>query len=225
MIDAAARLFDPLALLLVGGGSLVAAIIPSTREDLRSAINALGPLLRARPAADAAVAELGLGEIERIVELKGIGCADHVHTVSPFVRRAALKLVDAPTADEFAAWARTELGDRAVRHGSAQRVWRSAAEAAPAVGMIGTVIGLIGMFAVMDDPASVGPAMALAMLTTLYGLLVSAVFAGPVAARLDRLSEAERRWQEAALARLEALARADPLGSREWLRRRMRVAG
>ena len=63
------------------------------------------------------------------------------------------------------------------------------ADAAPALGMAGTVIGLIGMFAAMDDPALMGPAMALAMLTTLYGLVLGAVLFGPIASRLERLSD------------------------------------
>src|SRR3546814_5904364 len=65
--------------------------------------------------------------------------------------------------------------------------------------MIGTVVGLVGMFIAMDDPATIGPAMALALLTTLYGLFVSAVIATPIAGRLERLSIAERRWKVAAL--------------------------
>ena len=63
------------------------------------------------------------------------------------------------------------------------------------MGMIGTVIGLILMFAQMNDPAAMGPAMAIAMLTTLYGLILAFGIAGPVAARLERLSEAECAWQ------------------------------
>src|SRR3546814_20201222 len=76
------------------------------------------------------------------------------------------------------------------------------------------------MFIAMDDPATIGPAMALALLTTLYGLFVSAVIATPIAGRLERLSIAERRWPVAALARLEALARAEaPATTSGWLLR------
>ena len=81
------------------------------------------------------------------------------------------------------------------------------ADVAPNAGMIGTVIGLVGMFVAMDDPAHIGGPMAMALLTTLYGLLVSAVIAGPIAARLERLSAAELRWQRAVVDRLDALAR------------------
>jgi chemotaxis protein MotA len=93
------------------------------------------------------------------------------------------------------------------------------------MGMIGTVIGLVAMFASMDDPARMGPAMALAMLTTLYGLLFGTLVFGAVAARLERLSEAELRWQRAALARIEALARSEAGGAELWLKHSARTSG
>ena len=223
MIEAAARLFDPWALLLVAGGTTIAAALTATREDLRRALLALGPLVRARPAMDALVCARALGDIERVAEAKGVGCADHVHTECRFIRKAALRLADAPSAEAFARWARDELDERALRHHEALGVWRAAADSAPAMGMLGTVLGLIAMFARMDDPDAIGSAMALAMMTTFYGLLLSGLVAGPIAARLERLSAAELHWQRRAVGRLEALARADPAAARDWIRQRLRV--
>ena len=225
MLELAARLLDPMALLLVLGGTVATAAMRGTREDVARALAALGPLLRTRPARDALVAQRAVREIEQIAERKGTACADHVKTDSAYMRRAAIQLADAPSAEWFAEWAERDLADRAARHEGGVSIWRAAAESAPAMGMIGTVMGLIGMFLAMDDPATIGPAMALALLTTLYGLLLSAVVAGPIAGRLERLSAAERRWQGAALARLEALARAEaPATTGEWLRQRARAA-
>ena len=65
------------------------------------------------------------------------------------------------------------------------------------------------MFARMDDPAAMGPGMAIAMLTTLYGLVLAFAICGPVAARLQRLSDAECAWQARTVERLVALARAE----------------
>ena len=118
-----------------------------------------------------------------------------------------------------------DLAARAARHENAAAVWRAAAEAAPSLGMLGTVLGLIAMFAAMDDPATLGPAMALALLTTLYGIVFGTLLFGPAAARLERLSQAELRWQKAALARLEKLARAEIHTTHEWLKRRNRAEG
>lgn len=208
MFDIATRLIDLPSLALVLAGSAIAAGLRSTREDLRRALAALRPLLAARPALDTLTARRDLRRIEAVVRNKGLAAAERVRLDGAFSRRAVLRLVDAPHPDAFAGWAAADLEERAARHEAAPGVWRAAADAAPAMGMIGTVIGLIGMFAAMDDPDRIGAAMALAMLSTLYGLL-GGVAGGLVAARLERLAALERRWQRVALARLEALARAE----------------
>jgi chemotaxis protein MotA len=140
------------------------------------------------------------------------------------VRQAALRLADTPNAAAFSEWANEELRARHDRHAAAAAVWRAAADAAPNMGMIGTVLGLVAMFASMDDPTRMGPAMAIAMLTTLYGLVLGTLLFGSVASRLERLSQAELRWQAAILTRLERLARGDSPESVLWLKRRARAA-
>lgn len=71
-------------------------------------------------------------------------------------------------------------------------MFKSIAEAAPAMGMIGTLIGLVQMLANMDDPKSIGPAMAVALLTTLYGAIIANAIALPIAAKLKAISANER---------------------------------
>ena len=220
MIEAAAQLVDPTSLLLVAGGSILSAALRSTGEDVARAVRSVVPLLRANPSRDSLAARRAVRQLERIAELKGTSCADQIDTESRFVRAAALRLADAPSAAAFSDWAEEELEARRARHDAAVSVWRAAADAAPNMGMIGTVLGLIGMFSAMDDPARMGPAMALAMLTTFYGLVLGTVLFGPFAARLERLSEAELAWQTQALARLEALAGAEASKAGKWLKRR-----
>jgi chemotaxis protein MotA len=225
VIETMVRMIDPAALALVAGGSLVVAALRSTREDLAGAAGALRPLLFAAPVRDEAVARIAVRQVERLAELQGIACIDRVGPESAFVRSAALKLIDVASVDAFAAWQTDELEARRIRHHSAAAFWRTAADAAPSMGMIGTVIGLIGMFAALDDPSGLGPAMALAMLTTLYGLIFGVLLFGSVASRLERLSKAELRWQRNVVARLETLAREDVRTTDQWLKRRARAAG
>jgi chemotaxis protein MotA len=225
VFDSALRMFDPLALLLVAGGSLLLAGFRATGGDVGRAFRALRPLLRANPARDELDARRAVRRIERIASTKGVACADRAESESRFVRRAALNICDAPSADAFAAWAAEELDGRRARHGGAIALWRAAADTAPSMGMIGTVIGLVGMFAAMDDPARMGPAMALAMLTTLYGLVLGTLVFGAIAARLERLSDAELRWQAAVLARIERLARSEAGGAELWLKHSARTGG
>jgi chemotaxis protein MotA len=203
------RFFDPLSLLIVFGGSALAAAARSTRADISRALSALGPLFSAKPELDAHAALVAVNRIEKLAEVRSIACADRVRTAELFLRRAARRLSDAASADSFAYWSREELDQRARRHAGAIAFWRAGADAAPAMGMIGTIIGLIQMFAAMDDAARIGPAMALALLTTLYGVILSSALAGPIAERLQRLSDVEIAWQRSALERLERIARAE----------------
>jgi len=66
-----------------------------------------------------------------------------------------------------------------------QRIFKALGDAAPAFGMIGTLVGLVQMLANMDDPSAIGPSMAVALLTTLYGAVVANLIALPVADKLD----------------------------------------
>ncbi|MEL6791276.1 MAG: MotA/TolQ/ExbB proton channel family protein [Pseudomonadota bacterium] len=65
-----------------------------------------------------------------------------------------------------------------------EQIFRAMGEAAPAFGMIGTIVGLVKMLWTMDDPSTIGPAMAIALLTTLYGALAAYAFALPIADKL-----------------------------------------
>jgi len=78
------------------------------------------------------------------------------------------------------------------RHEVGQGMFKRMAVMAPAMGMIGTLIGLVQMLANMSDPASIGPAMAIALLTTLYGAIIANAFAQPLADKLARASQMER---------------------------------
>lgn len=78
------------------------------------------------------------------------------------------------------------------RHEIGQSMFKNMAAVAPAMGMIGTLVGLVQMLANMSDPASIGPAMAVALLTTLYGAVIANAFAIPIAEKLARASSMER---------------------------------
>jgi chemotaxis protein MotA len=76
--------------------------------------------------------------------------------------------------------------DRAVeRHTLGAKIFSSIADVGPAMGMIGTLVGLVAMLSNMDDPKSIGPAMAVALLTTLYGAMMANMIAIPIADKLS----------------------------------------
>ncbi len=198
---------DPIAIPLVFGGAVLVAALRSTGRDLTRAVSALWPLCAMRADAEASAARVAVNRIVEKTSASGIATADRVPVVEHFIAKAAARLSDSHDPRGFVKWAEAELAARAERHAAVHAVWRSVADAAPAMGMIGTVIGLIRMFSAMDDPAAIGPGMALALLTTLYGVIAANCIAGPIAARLERLSRAELLWQKQALERLSTIAR------------------
>ncbi|MBW6508747.1 MAG: MotA/TolQ/ExbB proton channel family protein [Desulfuromonadales bacterium] len=77
------------------------------------------------------------------------------------------------------------------RHDKGAEIFSTFAAYSPAMGMIGTLIGLVQMLQTMDDPSTIGPAMALALLTTFYGAVIANIIANPIAGKLKLRSTSE----------------------------------
>lgn len=198
---------DPLALGFVLAGSFAVAAMRARSGEISAAFAALRPMLRAHPQADARAAMRAVQRVEAIAEAKSIVCADRVATTAPFLRQAIVHLSDARSSVAYARWAEETLEERATRHQGVIAFWTSFADAAPAMGMIATVVGLVRMFAHLDDPRAIGAPMASALIATLTGLILANLIAGPIAARLTRLSEDESVWQRRVLDHFTTLAR------------------
>lgn len=124
----------------------------------------------------------------------GVLALDHVLPVidsEPFLQRAIAMTVDGATPhqiDQVLAQEIDAVQDLRHRHAG---VLRRAAEVAPSMGLIGTLIGLIQLLGNLNDPSSIGPAMAVALLTTFYGAILAYMVLAPIAAKLERNAEAE----------------------------------
>ncbi len=86
----------------------------------------------------------------------------------------------------------SELDSLADRHARGKSILDAITKYAPAFGMIGTLFGLVIMLQNMDDPSKIGPGMAVAILTTLYGAIVANLFSGPLGDKLAKRSEEEQ---------------------------------
>src|SRR3546814_3617509 len=122
----------------------------------------------------------------RIAQRHGVIALDRSVIRDPDVAVAVAAIVDGAGPDEIATLLAEQRETRDDRHATAADVWDAAAELAPAMGMIGTMIGLVGMFTAMDDPQSIGGAMAIAPLTTLSGAVLASLVAMPVAGRVTQ---------------------------------------
>ena len=207
MLGILAHLLNPLTLLAMVRGCLLMAIIQNGPSDFGRSFAALGALFTSDPDRDMLLARATMNKVDHIANLRGLSCTDRVKAADPFLAHAIRKLADTQQVDRFELWAEQALADRAMRHERVHKFWLSIADAAPAMGMAGTIIGLVGMFASMDDPARIGPAMALALLTTLYGVVLANFIAAPIATRLADLSERELMWQRELCRRMLVVAR------------------
>jgi chemotaxis protein MotA len=107
-----------------------------------------------------------------------------------FMQKGVDMLVDGHDADVVRGTLQKDIQLTSERHETGVGMMMALADVAPAMGMIGTLIGLVAMLSNMDDPKSIGPAMAVALLTTLYGAFLANVIATPIASKLQlRLAE------------------------------------
>jgi len=109
-----------------------------------------------------------------------------------FLLRGLEMVIGGSARDEIQSVMELELSYIDERHVSGKKIIDSVAAAAPAFGMIGTLIGLIQMLRTLDDPSKIGAGMSVALLTTLYGAIVANMFCIPLAGKLADRNEQEQ---------------------------------
>lgn len=136
--------------------------------------------------------------IDEIVQLAtvnrkdGLLALEKITISDPFLDEGVKMLIDGGTAEVVKQSMTKNMRGIVERNALSEKVWRSMGDAAPAFGMIGTVIGLVAMMANMDDPKTIGTAMATALLTTLWGSALSNIVFLPVADKLKYRSTTEK---------------------------------
>ena len=100
-------------------------------------------------------------------------------------------LLEGATGDEIEPIMQGEMQAAARRHTRTVGVLRKAAEISPAMGLIGTLVGLVQMLGNLSDPSTIGPSMAVALLTTFYGAVLANMVFTPLASKLERNSSEE----------------------------------
>ncbi len=111
---------------------------------------------------------------------------------NPFFKKVVQTCADGRDLDYIRKILTQEMAQSIQREEVGARVFQAIGEAAPAFGMFGTLVGLVQMLSNISDPTTIGPAMAVALLTTLYGVLLANLIALPIAAKLEDKSQRER---------------------------------
>ncbi len=137
--------------------------------------------------------------IEQIVQLgekarkESIVALEKVQVSNKFLARGVMMVADGTELSLLRSVLDIDTAITQQRHWRGQEVLKQMGTYAPAFGMIGTLIGLVQMLQNMDDPSSIGPAMAVALLTTMYGSFLANVIFLPMAKKLEQRSEDETR--------------------------------
>ncbi|MEA1924150.1 MAG: MotA/TolQ/ExbB proton channel family protein [Pseudomonadota bacterium] len=199
---------DAPSLLVVGGGSVAAMLIAF---PLGTVIGSIKIALKAFFSPKQSPDEV----IERIVDLaikarkESIIALEKEEIEDPFLAKGIRLVVDGTAPNLVSSILRTEIGFMKQRHLSGQSVFKFLGGMAPAYGMIGTLIGLVQMLQSLDDPSSIGPAMAIALLTTFYGALLANIIALPIAEKLGGKSGDEVLMMEVTIQGVLAILEGD----------------
>ena len=114
----------------------------------------------------------------------------------PFMKKGIMLVVDGTDPELVRGILETELTCLEDRHKKVIGFWEKWAELGPAWGMIGTLIGLVNMLNNMEDASSIGPSMAVALITTLYGSIIANWLCGPVASKMKVNNDLEVMMKE-----------------------------
>lgn len=182
----------PSIMIVLGGTFAVTTISFSFAEIWRAQSVVMGALMRrAVEPADAARHALQLADRARRQGRLALQSPVAREGLNGFQRKAMQLAIDGMAADEMERILRQDAQAIVQRHAKSASVLRKAAEVAPAMGLIGTLVGLVQMLGNLDDPSAIGPGMALALLTTFYGAVLANMVFAPLAAKLERNSEEE----------------------------------
>ena len=121
----------------------------------------------------------GLARKGGLLSLEGKEVSDE------FLGKGIQLLVDGHDPDVVRTLLSKEMKLASERHDTGITIFKAMGDVGPAMGMIGTLIGLVAMLANMDDPKSIGPAMAVALLTTLYGAMMATMLMLPISDKLS----------------------------------------
>ncbi len=130
---------------------------------------------------------------------------DEYYSRDPFFGNLMRMLIDGQDIEEIKSNAETALMKIEQDLSTEVSVWEALGELFPAFGMIGTLIGLIQMLQNLNDPSALGPGMAVAMITTLYGAILANVLCVPIAKKLKLFKDLNLLFKEAYILTVEAI--------------------
>ena len=183
-------------LFTIGGafaGTLIANPLPRVIQALTAAVKVFMP-----PKIDLTDAISKIINLSNLARKEGLLALEEAanNMDDPFLKKGVMLVVDGAEAELVRNILETEMSYIENRHASVRGVWEFLGNAGPAWGMIGTLIGLVLMLGDMSDIGSLGPKMAVTLLTTFYGSIIANLIALPIAGKLKIYSAEEMLLKE-----------------------------
>ncbi len=182
--------FNVPSLLIVIGGSLFVVLAKFNVSQFIGAIKVAGRAFRFKlPDTEASISELV--ELATLARKQGLLALEEKEISQPFLASGIQLLIDGHPQETVKAILEKERVLTLDRNRWGAKVFSALGDVGPAMGMIGTLIGLVAMLGNMSDPKSIGPSMSIALLTTLYGAILANVICIPISQKLVNQSELE----------------------------------
>lgn len=172
------------SILIVFGGGIMATLIRFSLKGVVSAFIQGSKLGFAGNMSDPRTLIEEIVEVADVMRRQGPLGLEKVETKDQFLAMGIRMIADGYSPEHIADTLEKERDLTIERLEEGARVYKALGDSGPAFGMIGTLVGLVQMLQAMDDPSAIGPAMAVALLTTLYGALISNVICLPVMEKL-----------------------------------------
>lgn len=185
---------NPPSILIVVGGTMLVVLAKFSISQFFNAFKVAARAFKFRmPDTRKSIEELV--DVANVARKEGVLGLEDREVSSSFLGQGIQMLVDGQNASTIKQLLSKERLLTLEHNRSGAKVFTAMADVAPAMGMIGTLIGLVQMLSNMEDPKSIGPAMAVALLTTLYGAMIATMIATPIADKLSLRMTEEARLQ------------------------------
>jgi chemotaxis protein MotA len=197
-------------LLLVLGGTFACTLVQFSTGDIQAALQGARSVMFVRD--ESATERLGyLVRLSRRVKDEGMLMLEQEATTTPdsFLRLGLELTVDGQNYEEIRRILENEMRASNDRASRSVHVWETMGNFAPAMGLIRTLIGLIQMLGALNDASTVGPAMSLALVATLYGSVAANLFFFPMAGKLKLVAAERAHIKEITMEGLLSLARSE----------------
>ncbi|EAR21543.1 flagellar motor protein PomA [Nitrococcus mobilis] len=179
------------SMLIVLAGTLLAVLIKFPLGQFLGAFKAAGRAFRYRSESPQGLIDQTV-ELAQVARKEGLLALEGYEVANPFFRQGIQLIADGHESELVKKVLGQEIDLTMARDEQGEQVFRAIGDVAPAMGMIGTLIGLVQMLSNMADPKQIGPAMAVALLTTLYGAVLANSVAIPIADKLANRNGEER---------------------------------